>query len=105
MIVADAYEFTAELFRWEGNAAWHFLGLPEDGITVVIGAENADEAMSDCSVIVSRYGTRQGLAGAVAIVGPTRMQYSRAVPAVRFMASVMSDLLTAYYGPPDQADS
>ncbi|WP_088286901.1 DUF1905 domain-containing protein [Kineosporia sp. A_224] len=28
--MADAFEFTAELFRWEGNAAWHFLGLPED---------------------------------------------------------------------------
>ncbi len=25
-----AYEFTAVLFRWEGNAAWHFVGLPED---------------------------------------------------------------------------
>jgi hypothetical protein len=24
------YDFTAPLWRWEGNAAWHFLSLPED---------------------------------------------------------------------------
>jgi hypothetical protein len=24
------YAFEAVLFRWEGNAAWHFLALPED---------------------------------------------------------------------------
>ncbi len=28
--VAQTFEFTAELFRWEGDAAWHFLAGPDD---------------------------------------------------------------------------
>lgn len=28
--MAQVYEFTAAVFRWEGNAAWHFVALPED---------------------------------------------------------------------------
>jgi hypothetical protein len=28
--MTQVYEFTAALFRWEGNAAWHFVALPED---------------------------------------------------------------------------
>jgi hypothetical protein len=28
--MTQVYEFTATVFRWEGNAAWHFVALPED---------------------------------------------------------------------------
>ncbi len=28
--MTDAYAFTAVLWRWEGNAAWHFVSVPED---------------------------------------------------------------------------
>ena len=28
--MTEVYEFTATLFRWEGDAAWHFVALPED---------------------------------------------------------------------------
>jgi hypothetical protein len=28
--MVEPYEFTAVLWRWEGNAAWHFVSVPED---------------------------------------------------------------------------
>lgn len=28
--MSGRYTFTAELFEWEGKAAWHFVALPED---------------------------------------------------------------------------
>ena len=66
--------------------------LGEDGISVVIGAENSNEAMRECSVVVARYGNEGGASGVVAVLGPTRMRYSKTIPTVRFLASLLSDL-------------
>jgi len=68
--------------------------LGDAGISVVIGAENRHEAMQDCSVVVARYGVEGGASGVVAVLGPTRMRYSRTIPTVRFLATVLGDLVT-----------
>ena len=67
------------------------LGL--DDISVVIGAENSHEAMRDCSVVVARYGIEGGPSGVVAVLGPTRMHYARTIPKVRYLASLLGDLI------------
>ncbi len=59
---------------------------------VIIGSENADTGMQDWSMVVARYGGRDVL-GAVAVVGPTRMAYQRTIPRVRYVASLMGQLL------------
>jgi heat-inducible transcriptional repressor len=67
--------------------------LTEDGISVVIGSENTHEAMRECSIVVARYGVEGGPSGVVAVLGPTRMRYSRTIPTVRFLSSVLGDLV------------
>lgn len=67
--------------------------LSEDGISVVIGSENQHEAMRECSIVVARYGQEGGPSGVVAVLGPTRMRYSRTIPTVRFLSSVLGDLV------------
>jgi heat-inducible transcriptional repressor len=67
--------------------------LGEDGISVVIGAENSHEAMQDCSIVLARYGVAGGPSGVVAVLGPTRMRYARTIPTVRYLASVLGDLV------------
>jgi heat-inducible transcriptional repressor len=67
--------------------------LSEDGISVVIGSENRHEAMRECSIVVARYGQDGGPSGVVAVLGPTRMRYSRTIPTVRFLSSVLGDLV------------
>jgi heat-inducible transcriptional repressor len=66
----------------------------DDGISIVIGSENSLEAMRDCSIVLARYGNGSGPSGVVAVLGPTRMQYSRTVPRVRYLAAVLGELIS-----------
>ena len=59
---------------------------------VIIGQENPDTGLQDWSVVVSRYGDTDA-GGVVAVIGPTRMAYQRTIPRVRYIASLMGQLL------------
>ena len=63
-------------------------------VTVVIGEENHVVAMQECSIVSASYfiGTRER--GTIGVVGPTRMDYDRTVPAVSFFARSLSQMLT-----------
>src|SRR5262249_44987611 len=50
-----------------------------EGINVVIGSENALDAMRDCSIVLARYGGPTGPSGFVGVLGPTRMRYARTI--------------------------
>lgn len=67
-------------------------------VTAIIGSEHPQDAMQQCSVVISPYGGPSGLRGAISVVGPTRMHYSRAVSMVRYMSSIMEELLDGYFG-------
>jgi heat-inducible transcriptional repressor len=72
--------------------------LTGEGVRVVIGRENKPDVMRDCSVIITRYGIPGEVSGAIGVMGPTRMQYSRAIPTVCFLSSVMSEMVGDLYG-------
>ncbi len=63
-------------------------------ITVRVGAEMKNEKLKDYSLITARYDVG-GVSGTVGVVGPRRMQYSRLIPLVDFVAKVISNKLTA----------
>ena len=64
------------------------------GVHVIIGGEGTWDQLGDCSVIIARYGTREQGMGAVGILGPLRMAYSRGVSTVRFVSDLMSELIS-----------
>jgi heat-inducible transcriptional repressor len=68
--------------------------LGED-VAIIIGEENPLSLMRETSLVASKYKIGDRVAGTVAVIGPTRMDYRRAVTAVRFMAQNLSELLTA----------
>jgi heat-inducible transcriptional repressor len=68
--------------------------MSPDGISVVIGSENSHESLQDCSVVVARYGVPGGPTGVVAVLGPTRMRYSRTIPTVRYLATLLGDMMS-----------
>ena len=76
--------------------------LPEEWsigkVQVVIGKENRLDAISNCSVVISRYGLKEEAAGIIGVIGPTRMAYERAIPTVNYLASVLSRLVAKLYG-------
>ena len=62
------------------------------GITVKIGKENAISAMRDCTVITVPYGFGDNTRGTIAVVGPTRMEYQKVIPLIKYLAKHMSKL-------------
>lgn len=73
-----------------------------DGVQVIIGGENQWDEMRDISLVVARYGQEGKVGGLLGVIGPTRMQYSRAIAVVRYMARMMNDLLAEVYGYDDE---
>jgi heat-inducible transcriptional repressor len=72
--------------------------LTGEGVRVVIGRENKENMMRDCSVILTKYGIPGEVGGAIGVMGPTRMEYQRAIPTVSFLSTVMSELVSELYG-------
>ena len=62
--------------------------------TIIIGGENDFLGMQECSVITTPYRIGDRQAGYLGVVGPTRMNYDRAVAAVGLMAQSLSQMLT-----------
>jgi len=62
----------------------------DDSPQVRIGKENESEQLSGVSVVACRYGIGAD-GGIVAIIGPTRMNYTKALTAVRIASRTLSD--------------
>jgi heat-inducible transcriptional repressor len=67
------------------------------GVQVIIGGEGRWEELSNCSMVLARYGAPGFATGALGVLGPTRMAYGRAISAVRLVAELMSDLVYELY--------
>jgi heat-inducible transcriptional repressor len=78
--------------------------LNQQGVHVIIGKENHDEAIRNCSVVICNYGVPDQVNGTIAVVGPTRMPYSRTIPTVYYLSSVLSQLVGGLYGREISAD-
>ncbi len=77
----------------EGNLmrAMPLDNLSGEDVTVVIGEENREDVMRRCSVVLTRYGVPGTAVGVLAVLGPTRMAYSRVIPTVRYLSLLMGD--------------
>ena len=63
-----------------------------DGVTVVIGSENSSAELQRFSLVVSTYSDGRG-SGAVGVIGPTRMDYPRAIHAVDSLSRMISKVV------------
>jgi heat-inducible transcriptional repressor len=62
-------------------------------VQVLIGGEGNWEELSDCSVVLARYGVPNLVTGTVGVLGPVRMRYGQTISAVRFVAGLLSELV------------
>jgi len=74
------------------------LSSPVGTVQVVIGGEGRWRELSSCSMVIARYGVEGFATGALGVLGPTRMPYGRAISTVRYVADLMSDLVSDLYG-------
>ena len=65
----------------------------EEGVRVIIGQENRAEALQDLSLVIGNYGLSGRSRGVIGVVGPKRMDYTRAISSVNYLASLLSESL------------
>jgi heat-inducible transcriptional repressor len=62
-------------------------------VRITIGAENALPGIEDCTLITSRYVVDDNTQGSLGILGPTRMEYGRAISVVDYVARLFGQVL------------
>jgi heat-inducible transcriptional repressor len=68
--------------------------IQAEGVQIFIGAENSLFHVSGCSLVVSPYhNAEQKIIGAIGVIGPSRMNYSRIIPLVDYTAKIVGKLL------------
>jgi heat-inducible transcriptional repressor len=80
----EAKGWLRHLIDWQVN---------EEGVKVIIGDESRETALHDLSLVVSNYGVPEQVSGAVGVIGPKRMDYRKAISAVNYISSLLSELV------------
>ena len=85
-------------FLHQGYAVERLLsGLPSGSrVHVMIGSDAGTDGLEHYSFVLGRYGESEETSGFLGVVGPTRMEYPRAVALVRYMSDLMTDLVQAH---------
>ena len=66
-------------------------------IEVRIGSENRYKELENSSVIISKYKIGDNATGAIGIIGPTRMNYSKLIPSIKYLTDIVSKVLSEVY--------
>ncbi|KGP73143.1 heat-inducible transcriptional repressor HrcA [Pontibacillus yanchengensis] len=75
----------------------HLLRHESDEIKVTIGQENEVKAMKDCSLITASYSLGDEQMGTIALLGPTRMEYSKVISLLSLLSNRMSQTFHSWY--------
>lgn len=67
------------------------------GINIKIGRENEYLALENCSLITATYSVGTEKIGTIAILGPTRMEYSRVVSLLKVLSKDLTSVFTKLY--------
>lgn len=86
--VLEAIEEQVTLLKLFGEIA-----VDRNGMSVSIGRENAEFGLGETSVLTSGYASTGGTVARLGVLGPTRMDYSNNMAAVRAVARYLSRLL------------
>jgi len=65
----------------------------QGGVQVLIGGEGTWDELRQWSLVLGSYGTPGLATGTLGVLGPLRLSYGRAISTVRFLSSLLSDLM------------
>lgn len=71
--------------------------LNAPGVQIIIGGEGQYDVIDDVAFVLSPYGIKGQASGVLGVMGPTRMQYARAISAVQYIARLMDNLMAEVY--------
>ncbi len=75
----------------------HPLMLDEERDVHVVIAGNGHEEVSQLSLVMSRYGVPGQIRGTLGVLGPTNINYGRAISTVRKVSGMMTNMLVELY--------
>ena len=64
------------------------------GLSVALGTETRVEPLNECSLVVAPYEINGNEVGSVAVLGPTRMDYTQTLATVAVVSRRLGDCLT-----------
>jgi heat-inducible transcriptional repressor len=67
--------------------------LENPGVKVAFGNEVDEPALWNCAVVAAPYGDESSPAGALGVIGPSRMNYARVIPLVGFLSQLLTERL------------
>lgn len=67
-----------------------------DGLEVTIGQENEDSHFKESSIITATYHLNGELLGTIAVMGPTRMEYAKAMSLLEYMNENITDVIKRF---------
>ena len=68
-------------------------------VQIIIGEEHRHHQLHTFSVVLSQYGVPGTVMGTICAIGPTRMEYGRAIACVRYLAHVLGGLHAGLVSP------
>lgn len=68
-----------------------------EGLEVTIGQENEDSHFRDSSIITATYHLDGELLGTIAVLGPTRMEYAKAMSLLEYMNKNLTEVVKRYH--------
>lgn len=77
----------------EGNRLSFMLETSLDGVSIRIGTENAITEMNECSLVTATYQLHNRPVGTIGVLGPTRMEYSRVIAVIEYIAGSLNHVL------------
>lgn len=78
----------------------HMLTPMLNQVQVVVAGNGQWDELSQISLVLSRYGVQGQASGAIGVMGPTNLDYARAIRVVSYVSTLMSDLLTGVMDAP-----
>jgi len=69
-------------------------------VQVVIAGEGRWEELSYLSMVLSRYGIPGQVSGTIGVLGPTNINYGRAISTVRYVSGLMTNMVANFYESP-----
>ncbi len=63
-------------------------------LSVSIGTENTYRELKNSTTIFSKYSVGDKDSGSIGIIGPTRLDYARLIPSIKYLAGIIGNMLT-----------
>jgi heat-inducible transcriptional repressor len=86
--IFETFEATGKLVKILDEVA------ASESLRVVIGSEHSDPTLSHLALVASPYRVGDKTAGLLGVLGPTRMEYARAIALVDYISKLLSRILT-----------